>query len=145
MNMLSAQDQRDDVNVLASQTDWSWLQTLGRVFRPRGVNLMVAQTAIEFVKLVHCQQVHATIVDADTSLGGLTTVKILRKDFPKLPCLVVSKDTGHGLLKQALDLDVFSVIEKPVNMVLLQQQLNRLFMKVYRNSVFEEHEGLDCF
>jgi hypothetical protein len=36
----------------------------------------------------------------------------------------------------ALRLDVFSVIDKPVDMFILQQQLHRLFIKKYSSSVF---------
>ncbi|MCH8215692.1 MAG: hypothetical protein IH892_02850 [Planctomycetes bacterium] len=98
---------------------------------------MVASTANEFVSVLKSRRVQATIVDADTSLGGLATIRVIRMGFPRLPCLVVSKDSHQALLQQALDLDVFSVIDKPVDMGILQQQLNKLFMKVYRSNVFE--------
>ena len=39
-------------------------------------------------------------------------------------------------LEKALRLDVFSVIDKPVNMCILQEQLNRLFLKRYRSNIF---------
>jgi len=35
-------------------------------------------------------------------------------------------------------MDVFSVISKPVDMVILQEQLNRLFIKKYNSYVFSE-------
>lgn len=44
--------------------------------------------------------------------------------------------TEESLLGDALRLDVFSVIDKPVDMSVLQEQLNRLFMKKYRSNVF---------
>jgi hypothetical protein len=40
------------------------------------------------------------------------------------------------VLKKAIELDVFSVIEKPVNFDLLRQQLNKLFVKRYGIDVF---------
>jgi len=43
---------------------------------------------------------------------------------------------GESLLGKALQLDVFSVIDKPVNMSVLREQLNRLFMKKYRSNIF---------
>jgi hypothetical protein len=41
------------------------------------------------------------------------------------------------LLSDALQLDVFSVISKPVDMELLASQLNRLFIKRYNSSLFD--------
>lgn len=135
--MVCADSHPDEINVLASQTDWAWPTALGHIFRPRGVNLIVAGTANEFVSVLKSRRVQATIVDADTSLGGLATIRVIRMGFPRLPCLVVSNDSHQALLQRALDLDVFSVIDKPVDMGILQQQLNKLFMKVYRSNVFE--------
>jgi hypothetical protein len=48
----------------------------------------------------------------------------------------LSSRSGQNLLGQALDLDVFSVIDKPVDMRVLQQQLNRLFVKKYDSDIF---------
>jgi len=55
-----------------------------------------------------------------------------------LPCILLTSRAGQSLLDTALRLDVFSVIDKPVNMAILQQQLHRLFIKKYKSSVFGE-------
>jgi DNA-binding NtrC family response regulator len=134
--MVCAASKLSDYNVLASQTDWAWPRALGDIFQPRGVNLIVAGAAGEFVNVLEHQRVHATIVDADSHLGGLATLRLIRMDFPRLPCLMLSSRSGQDLLGQALDLDVFSVIDKPVDMHVLQQQLNRLFVKKYDSDIF---------
>ena len=134
--MVCAASKLSDFNVLASQSDWAWPRALGDIFQPRGVNLIVAGAAGEFVNVLQHQRVHATIVDADEQLGGLATLRLIRMEFPRLPCLVLSSRSGQDLLGQALDLDVFSVIDKPVDMTVLQQQLNRLFVKTYNSDVF---------
>jgi len=54
------------------------------------------------------------------------------------PCILLTSRAGQSLLDKALRLDVFSVIDKPVDMCILRQQLNRLFIKKYSSSVFEE-------
>ena len=43
-----------------------------------------------------------------------------------------------AVLRAALGLDVFSVIDKPVNMGILREQLNRLFIKKYNRDNFAE-------
>ena len=98
--------------------------------------MIVAGAAGEFVNVLQHQRVHATIIDADSQVGGLATLRLIRMDFPRLPCLMLSSRSGQNLLGQALDLDVFSVIDKPVDMRVLQQQLNRLFVKKYDSDIF---------
>jgi hypothetical protein len=57
-------------------------------------------------------------------------------DYPLLPCILLSSAAGESLLGEALRLDVFSVIGKPVDMGVLREQLNRLFLKKYSSDIF---------
>jgi DNA-binding NtrC family response regulator len=127
----------EEINVLASEADWAWPQALRDIFRPRGVNLLVARNAGEFVNIIEHKKIHTTIVDVDTERpSGLMTIKIIRMDYPLLPCIMVASRVSKTLLDKALELDVFSVLDKPVDMDLLQEQLNRLFIKKYNSSIF---------
>ena len=54
-----------------------------------------------------------------------------------LPSLGLSSATGRELLGEALRLDVFSVVDKPVDMLILRELLNRLFLKKYDSGIFE--------
>jgi len=134
--MVCAQTQFSEVNVLASETNWAWPKAIGDIFRPRGVNLIVAETVGEFVDVLRQKRVHALIVDADVQRGGFAAIRIVRMDFPRLPCLVLTERAGQEVLRQALHLDVFSVLGKPVDMTILQTQLNKLFVKNYNSDVF---------
>lgn len=131
-----------EVNVLASQADWAWPAAVREIFRPRGVNLLVAENAGEFVSIIKNKRIHTTIVDVDSGVwSALTTIRIIRMDFPLVPCILLSSPAqGDGeqeaLLGNALRLNVFSVIDKPVDMGLLREQLNRLFIRRYGNHVF---------
>ena len=136
--MVARASKHDEVRVLASGADWAWPEALRDIFRPRGVELLVAETAGDFVSIIERRRIHLTIVDMDSKAGGLATIKIIRMDYPMLPCIVLSKEPGDTVLKEALQLDVFSVIDKPVDMGVLLEQLNRLFMKKYNNDIFAE-------
>ena len=128
---------KPEINVLASEARWAWPEAVRMIFRPRGVNLLVAQSADEFLNIIEHERIYATIVDVDCEKpNGLATVKIIRMDYPLVPCILLSSEAGEGLLGQALELEVFSVIDKPVDMVLLQEQLDRLFVKRYESSIF---------
>ena len=136
--MVSNLSKLEEINVLASEANWAWPVALRNIFKPRGVNLLVAGNASEFVSIIEQKRIHTTIVDMDSEkANGLTTIKIIRLDYPTLPCILLSSATGESLLGKALELDVFSVIDKPVDMAVLRKQLNKLFMKKYNSNIFE--------
>ena len=127
----------EEVNVVASEANWAWPVALRCIFRPRGINLMVAGNADEFVNIIKRRRVHTTILDMDSEKSNaLATIKIIRMDYPLLPCILLTSKVGETLLGRALQLDVFSVIDKPVDMAVLQEQLNRLFVKKYNSNIF---------
>lgn len=138
MDMVSNLSKLEEVNVLASGAHWAWPEALRRIFRPRGVNLLVAENATEFINIIRTRRIHTTIVDMDSEHSdGLATIKIIRMEYPLLPCILLSSTTGRELLRKALRLDVFSVVDKPVDMLILGELLNRLFVKKYDSSIFK--------
>ncbi|MCX5636192.1 MAG: response regulator [Planctomycetota bacterium] len=127
----------DEINVLASEASWEWPEAVRYIFRPRGVNLLVAESADEFVNIIGNRRIHTRIVDMDSEEpDGLTTLRIIRIGYPLLPCILLTSAAGESLLGEALRLDVFSVIDKPVDMGVLREQLDRLFTKKYNSNVF---------
>jgi DNA-binding NtrC family response regulator len=137
ITMYSNLSKLDDINVLASQANWAWPDALRSIFRPRGINLLVAENAADFVNIIQRKRIHTTIVDMDSEQSnGLAVIKIIRMNYPFVPCILLTSTAGESLLGKALELDVFSVIDKPVDMTILQKQLNRLFLKKYRSDIF---------
>jgi DNA-binding NtrC family response regulator len=129
----------EEVNVLASGANWAWPEVQRNLFEPRGVNLLVAENTSDFVNIIEQRRIHTTIVDLDSEKSaGLATIQIIRIDYPLLPCILLTCAAGESILSKALRLDVFSVIEKPVDMNILQEQLNRLFIKKYNSDIFSE-------
>jgi DNA-binding NtrC family response regulator len=136
--MVSNLSKLEEVNVLASHANWAWPEALRCIFQPRGVNLLVAETAAEFVNIIERKRIHTTILDMDSQESdALATIRIIRMDYPLLPCILLASTVGKVLLGQALRLDVFSVIDKPVDMYILREQLNRLFLKKYHCTIFQ--------
>jgi DNA-binding NtrC family response regulator len=128
----------DEVNVLASGANWAWPEALHDIFEPRGVNLLVAESAGEFVNVIQRRRIHTTIVDMDSQAGGLVTIKIIRMNYPLLPCILLTSEVGEAVLSKALQLDVFGVVDKPVDMSVLRELLNRLFIKKYNSDIFAQ-------
>ncbi len=135
--MFTERSQLGEVNVLASAANWAWPEALRNLFKPRGVNLMVAENASEFVHVIGRTRIHATIVDMDSEKSnGLATIKVIRMDYPLQPCILLTSKVDQDVLGKALKLDVFGVIDKPVKMEILHQLLDRLFIKKYNSSLF---------
>ena len=135
--MPTERSQLDEINVLASAANWAWPEALRELFKPRGVNLMVAENPGDFVNIIARRRIHTTIVDMDSERSnGLATVKIIRMDFPLLPCILLTTQADQDVLGKALQLDVFGVIDKPVNMNILHQLLHRIFVKRYNSDLF---------
>ena len=98
---------------------------------------MVAEDANDFVHIIGSRRIHTTIVDLDSQRSsGLATVKIIRMDYPRLPCIMLTSRVDPDVLGKALELDVFGVVGKPVNMDILRELLNRLFLKKYNSNLF---------
>ena len=120
----------EEINVLASAANWAWPKALCDIFQPRDVNLLVARTAREFVNVIESRRIHTTIVDMDSErCDGLSTVKVIRISYPRMPCILLTSGANEAVLNRALQLGVFSVIDKPVDIAILRRQLNRLFMR----------------
>jgi len=128
--------QFDEINVLASQADWDWPMALRDIFRPRGVNLLVADSTNDIVNVLRHRRIRTTIVDTDCEQGGLWTLKIIRMEQPLMPCILLASSASADVLEEALQLDAFSVVDKPVDMEILKDQLNRLFIKRYGSRIF---------
>ncbi|MCJ7729318.1 MAG: response regulator [Sedimentisphaerales bacterium] len=128
--------QSDEVNVLTSQADWDWPGAVQNIFRPRGVNLLVADSTNDIVNALRHWRIRTTIVDTDCEQAGLWTLKIIRLESPSMPCILLASSVTEAMLEEALQLDVFSVIDKPVDMKILKDQLNRLFVKKYSSHIF---------
>jgi DNA-binding NtrC family response regulator len=135
--MVAQWSQSGDVKVLASAADWAWPEAVRNIFKPRGVNLLMAENAGEFVNIIATTRIHTAIVDVDSERSnGLATVKILRMDYPLVPCIVLTHKVDKEMLGKALQLEAFAVLGKPVNMDILRQLLNRLFLKRYNSDLF---------
>jgi DNA-binding NtrC family response regulator len=136
--MVAQWSQSAEVNVLASVADWAWPQAVRNIFKPRGVNLLMAEKTSDFVSIIASTRIHTAIVDvdADRPSGGLATIKLIRMDYPTVPCILLTGRTDEEMLGRALQLEVFGVVGKPVDLDILQELLNRLFLKRYNSDLF---------
>jgi len=127
----------DNIKVLINGSDWAWPDAVRQIFRDRSVELLMVKQADEALNVLQQRRIHTAIIDMDSKmLSGLGMIRIIRNNFPLLPCILLAEDAEEKLLTAALELDVFSVMNKPVDIALLQNQLHRLFVKRYNSNLF---------
>ncbi len=138
--MVYNMSQLNEVNVLASEANWAWPDALRSIFQPRGINLLVAGNSSDFLNIIRTKRIHTTILDIDSdSSSALAMIKLIKMSYPMLPCILLTSCAGQTLLDKALQMNVFSVIDKPVDMNILREQLDRLFIKKYKSDIFREY------
>ena len=64
--MVAQWSQFDEVNVLASAANWAWPQAVRDIFKPRGVNLLMAEKTSDFLSIIANTRIHTAIVDVDS-------------------------------------------------------------------------------
>ena len=149
--MAFRQTQPDSVTVLIDNANWAWPQAVTEIFRPRGINALVAQSPADTVRLVTNNKIHLAILDLQPQpttapcsgqpvppdhTAGLQMLRSIRNHDRLLPCILLAGRVDPRLLAQALNLGAFSVMAKPVDLNLLTEQIDRLFVKYYNSNVF---------
>ena len=129
--------QGGQINVLVSEADWAWPMAVREIFLPRGVSMMLARRPGDVVDIMRQRRIHTAIIDMDSgAMSGIGVIKIIRSENPLLPCILLARQMEQTVLSKALELDVFSVIGKPVDFDVLQLQLDKLFTRHYNCDVF---------
>ena len=133
--------QGGQINVLVSEADWAWPVAVREIFLPRGVSMMLARRPSDVTDIMRQRRIHTAIVDMDAeNLNGMGTLRIIRAQNPLVPCILLAHDVEQKMLSKALELDVFSVIGKPVDFDVLVRQLDRLFTRRYSCDVFSANK-----
>src|SRR4030042_1834298 len=105
----------EQINVLINDADWAWPTAVGQIFRNRNVELLMVKQADEALNVLQQRRIHTAIIDMNSKiLNGLGMIRAIRSGFPLLPCILVADNVEKKLLSDALELEVFSVISKPV-------------------------------
>ena len=124
--------QPENINVLIGNADWAWPQAVSQIFQPRRINALVADSLSDMVRLVAHNKMHLAILDSrPDDVSGMQALKIIRQHDQLLPCILLAVQPSRRLLADALALNAFSVLVKPVDLTLLADQIDRLFLKYY--------------
>lgn len=122
--------------VLLPSEQEGWHETLTQLLKPQGVQTLFARSGREALELIEGRQVHAAVLDTRMpGLGGMQVIKLMRdmrgKNPP--PAILLTEELSNHLLREALTMQVFSVLAKPVDFNLLLDALARLLRRYHEN------------
>ena len=102
------------------------------ILQPLGLEVEEAGSGEEALDLLQVKPVHLLVCDMHMPrLSGLETVKLARRMNAALPCILMSGQVDPPLIRQALEVQVYSVLGKPISRHELVYTLNRALAKVY--------------
>lgn len=132
--MLDASCQNRLTVLLADEPDGS-SGKVRQLLEPQGIQTLVARTGREALEMVRSQPVHVVVLDVQMpQLGGLQAVRLMREMVkPSPPAILLADRLTNNLLREALTMDVFSVMPKPVDLDRLLDSIARVVRRFYES------------
>jgi CheY-like chemotaxis protein len=101
--------------LLITDDDRDFRETLQNVFEPRGIRTLLAADGREALDVMQSNSVHLVLLDMHMPrLTGLETLRLVKRIYAPLPCILISAGLTDALVEQARQADAFSVLSKPV-------------------------------
>ena len=120
--------------VLLANEQEDWHQTVRGLLRPQGVHTVSAHSGREALDLLEDTEVHVAVLDAQMpQLGGLQVIRMMRDLHRAIPSILLANQLTHHLLQEALGMQVFSVLAKPVDFNVLLDSLARVLKRYHEN------------
>lgn len=119
-------------SLLITDDDAEFRATLREVFQPRGFRTLLAGDGEEALEIVRSQPVHLLLLDVHMpKLGGLETLRAVRRFRAMLPCILMSARLDQMILEQARREHAFSVLAKPITLEQLTSTVRRALERTY--------------
>lgn len=104
----------DTPQLLISDDDRDFRDTLQSVFDRSGFDTLVAANGAEAVEIVKYENVHVVLIDLHMPrMNGLEAIRKIKELQDSLPCILLSASLDETIRDEAKD--AFSLLDKPVN------------------------------
>ena len=118
--------------MIAHGAENPWVTGLAGFLSQRPVDLHWSRSETDAICHVSEKAVHLAVVDDQMpSIGGLALLRRIRRLGLAFPCLLVSHQPDPRLLREALELDVFSVVDEGTAQAALVPQVLKVFQRLY--------------
>ena len=122
------------LTVLLANEQEGWQQTVRGLLEPQGVQTVTARSGREALSMLESQPIHVAVLDQQMpQLGGLQIVKLMREMHKAPPTILVARELNSHLLREALGMQVFSVLSKPVDLNVLLDTLARVLRRYHES------------
>lgn len=127
------------LTVLLANEQEGWHQNVRGLLEPQGVQTLSARSGREALDLLQSRPVHVAVLDTQMpQLGGLQVVKLMRemhKGDPARtpPAILLANQLTNHLLREALSMQVFTVLGKPVDLNVLLDALARVLRRYHES------------
>lgn len=120
-------------NLLITDDDIDFRETLRGAFEPRGFRTLVAGNGEEALEIVQHEEVHLVLLDMHMpKLTGLETLALLKQIRSVLPCILLSAQLDEFIIEQARRANVYSVLAKPVTLRQLTGTVQQALEQTYQ-------------
>ena len=99
--------------LLIADDDAGFREVLRAIFEPL-FSLFEAGSGEEAVEIVEGEHIDLILIDMNMHKLTLDTVRIVKQIDSRLPCILCTSDATDELRQQAREVDVWSVLAKPV-------------------------------
>ena len=128
------------LTVLLANEQEGWHQTIRGLLEPQGVQTLSARSGREALDLMESRPIHVAVLDQSMpQLGGLQVVKLMRDRKNAPPAILLANQLTNNLLREALSMQVFTVLGKPVDLNVLLDALARVLRR-YHESRWPQNE-----
>jgi len=119
-------------SLLITDDDRDFRETLRGVFEPRGFRTTLAADGREGLEFVRQSNFHLLLVDMHMPrMTGLEMVRRLRELHSNIPCILLSAALDEDICKQARQIEVTSVLSKPVTFLQLTGIVGQVMRERY--------------
>ncbi len=120
--------------ILITDDDPHCREVLRDIMEPQGFRTLLASCGEEALDIVEEEKVHLALLDMYMpTLTGLETLRLLRQRSRVLPCILLTADVTDRLLQQAQQVQVYSVLPKPVSKHEVLYTVARALNRFYRS------------
>ena len=113
-------------NLLISDEDRDLRETLGAMFRRRGMKVTLAADGQQTLEILEDRRPHLLLLDLNMPRrSGLDVVKTLQAESVRLPSILMSAQSDDGWVQEALDAAVFAIQCKPFSIRDIQKIVDR--------------------
>jgi CheY-like chemotaxis protein len=122
----------DPLSILITDDDAGFRETLREVIAPQGFRTLLAGDGQEALEIVHRQDVHLLLLDMHMPrLTGLETIERVKRFNAELPCILLSARADEQLIEQALRVQAFAVLPKPVSRQRIIDSVRQALQRAY--------------